>query len=170
VASRLLGLTRVGDLEQLLSRDHAELDRYVRLLISITAFERDWWLALDGARLAFAAHAEATERLLGDLLASTPTLRGSAIDKVLAAHRAQEQALQRLMQCSDPLRAEGDTIELRALLLTHDEHHRLLFSPALRRALTVPEYERLAGRYATERVRALSQLWGCARSPAAAVT
>lgn len=157
----------MGDLEQLLSRDHVELDRYVRLMISITPFERDWWLALDGARLAFAAHAEATERLLGDVLAATPTLRGPALDKVLAAHRAQERMLQRLLlRTSNRPQAEADAIELRALLLTHDEHHRLIFSPAVRRALTVPEYDRLAGRYATERVRALGQLWGCARPPA----
>lgn len=149
----------MGDLELLLSRDHAELDRYARELITIDVFAKEWWLALDGARLAFAAHAEATERVLNYVLAATPTLRSPLIDKALAAHRAQEATLHRLLQNkADRALLTADAIELRALLLTHDEHDRLLLLPTLRCGMTELEYAPLAGLYAKERVRALGQL------------
>jgi hypothetical protein len=159
VASAVLLLARVGDLEVLLSRDHAELDRYARELITTEVFAKDWWQALDGARLAFAAHAEATERVLSHVLASMPTLRCLQLDKALASHRAQEATLHRLFQNrTDRGRIAADVIELRALLLSHDEHDRLLLLPTLRGSMAAPEYQPLAGLYARERVRALRQL------------
>jgi hypothetical protein len=159
VASRVLRPARVGDLEVLLSRDHAELDRYARELITTDVFTKGWWLALDGARLAFAAHAEATERVFNHVLASMPTLRSPQFDKALASHRAQEATLHRLVSNkTDGARVAADAIELRALLLTHDEHDRLLLLPTLRRGMAEPDYAPLAGLYARERVRALGQL------------
>jgi hypothetical protein len=150
---------RVGDLEVMLSRDHAELDRYVRTLLSSEVFDKEWWQALDGARLAFAAHAEASERVLNHVLAYTPTLRGQSVDSVLVSHRAQEELLHRLSRNrTDRVQASEDAIQLRAHLLTHDEHERLILFPALRRALEDDEYQRLAGLYAKERVNALGQM------------
>jgi hypothetical protein len=143
----------------MLSRDHAELDRYVRTLVDRDAFGTDWWLALDGARLAFAAHAEASERVLNHVLAYTPTLKGQAVDAVLASHRAQESVLQRLYRNkTDRAQAKEDAIQLRAHLLTHDEHERFILFPALRRALSEAEYRKLATLYAKERVNALGQM------------
>jgi hypothetical protein len=143
----------------MLSRDHAELDRYVRTLLETEPFQKDWWQALDGARLAFAAHAEACERVLNHVLAYTPTLRGQPVDAVLESHRAQEMLLHRLQRNkTDRVLASEDAVQLRAHLLTHDEHERLILFPALRRSLDDPQYKRLAGLYATERVNALGQM------------
>jgi hypothetical protein len=143
----------------MLSRDHAELDRYVRTLVEREPFDKEWLAALDGARLAFAAHAEASERVLNHVLADTPTLRGQSVDSVLASHRAQESLLYRLSRNrTDRAQAKEDAIELRAHLLTHDEHERFILFPALRRALTELDYRRLASLYATERVNALGQM------------
>ena len=143
----------------MLSRDHAELDRYVRTLLSAQVFDKEWRQALDGARLAFAAHAEASERVLNHVLAYTPTLRGQPVDSVLVSHRAQEELLHQLSRNkTDRVRASDDAIQLRAHLLTHDEHERFILFPALRRVLADAEYQKLASLYATERVNALGQM------------
>jgi hypothetical protein len=148
----------VTDLDHLLSRDHAELDRSIRTLMSSEVMDDVWWNALDAARLGFGAHAGATERLVNDVLASSPTLRGPLLDQVLVAHRAQELVLARLIRTRSHGQMTADARDLRMLLLSHDEHDRLLLLPALRRALSAEEYAALAGRYATERVAALGQL------------
>jgi hypothetical protein len=151
--------SRVGDLEVMLSRDHAELDRYVRVLVASKALDKEWWQALDGARLAFAAHAEASELVLNHVLSHTPTLRGQAVDSVLASHRSQEELLHRLSRNkTDRAQATEDAIALRAHLLTHDEHERFILFPALRRSLGDAEYRQLASLYAKERVNALGQM------------
>jgi hypothetical protein len=158
LASPVLVPCGVTDLEVLLARDHAELDRAICTLMSTDVMDEAWWNALDAARLGFAAHAGATERLVNDVLASTPTLRGPLLDQVLAAHRAQELVLARLTRTRNHGQMTADARDLRMLLLAHDEHDRLLVLPSVRRALSPDEYAALAGRYATERVLALGQL------------
>ncbi|HEY5946602.1 MAG TPA: hypothetical protein VIV40_13965 [Kofleriaceae bacterium] len=146
------------DLDLLLSRDHAELDSCIRTLIETSSIDTAWSTALDTARLCFAAHAGATECVVNHVLAGLPTLRGPMLDQVLAAHCAQEALLQRLMRSASRDQITADALELRELLLAHDEHDRFVVLPTLRRGCDGDDYARMAQLYATERVRALGQL------------
>lgn len=151
----MLSVRRVGDLEQLIARDHAELDRLVRYLIEVEMPEQEWRHALEGVQLGFAAHAGATERLINDVLACSPTLRGKLLDDVLTEHRDQETLLEQLRNGTNRGRIE---YRLRAALLAHDEHDRLIVLPALRATLSDDEYDRVTRVYAAEYSRALGQM------------
>ena len=149
--------TAVGDVAVLLARDHGELDRLVSILVASDRTSREWQVALDAARLGFAAHADAQQQALA-------VGRGTTVDRiveyVLVAHRVQEKLLDRIADPSRPTELVTiDALELKSSLLSHDEQERLMVLPALRDAIPVADYDRLASAYATERLRALGAMW-----------
>lgn len=144
----------------LLARDHDQLDRAIAYLMEPSATERDREGALDAARVSFAAHADAEASVLYEALTHVVSKHDVAglVAQVLAAHRTQESILRRM-----DVRAKLDdwmcaTIRLRRTLLTHAEQEQATIMKTLRECLPLVEYQRLAGAYATEKMRALSMM------------
>lgn len=142
----------------LLARDHDQLDRAIAFLIEPSATEGDRQSALDAARVSFAAHADAEAAVLYEALTHVASKHDVAglVAQVLAAHRTQESILRRM-----DVQAKADdwmcaTIRLRRTLLAHAEHEQATILRTLRECLPPFEYQRLAGSYATEKMRALS--------------
>lgn len=122
---------------------------------------RAWRHALEATRLALVAHAEAQERALQCAIARVANARIARFAaRARASHRTQERLLDCLSDASRPLALRtNDALELRSSLISHDEQERLIMLPGLRHVLPAAELEQLAGRYATERLRALGAIW-----------
>ncbi|HEY5923805.1 MAG TPA: hypothetical protein VIV11_19120 [Kofleriaceae bacterium] len=148
------------DLEDLIARDHAELDKGIEALSawSPTAGQR---VILDETRLGFVAHAEAISNVLHAALVHVPRthLASRLLTATLAAHAEQEALLWRLA------RNVPNTVEWTETLTTlrtctaahhHDEPIGLL--PLVRELLDGEAYAGFATRYATERLRALAMM------------
>ncbi len=155
------------ELSLLLARDHDQLDRAIAFLIEPTASEDDRQSALDAARVSFAAHADAEAAVLYEALThvvAKPDMAG-LVAQVLAAHRTQESILRRM-----DVRAKQDdwmcaTIRLRRTLLVHAEQEQATIMRTLRDCLPIAEYQRLAGAYATQKMRALGMMSSYVPSP-----
>lgn len=145
------------DLWLLLARDHEQLDRAITRLLAAEATPDERGSALDAARVGFAAHADGEAKVLHSALAhvASPQDFAGLVAQVLAAHRTQESILRRMdptARCTD---WAGAAMRLRRSLVIHAEHERTIVMRALRACLPVVEYQRLAGAYATEKMRAL---------------
>jgi hypothetical protein len=147
----------VVDLALLLARDHDQLDRAIGSLIEQAGTAADREDALDAARVSFAAHADAEAAVLYGALAHVASKHDVAglVAQVLAAHRIQESILRRM-----DIRARSDdwmcaSIRLRRFLLTHAEDEQETMMRTLRDCVPTVEYQRLAGAYATEKMRAI---------------
>ena len=147
------------DFLTLVTRDHHDLESAIDELLNASSII-ELRTALDGVRLGLTAHAEAEDIVLYQAIRNEvhrdelETLIGQA----RAAHLAQEGALGALV-CAPPGSSywRDCAIELRELLRDHASYEEANVIPAIR-ALAPMAYERLAGKFATERLRQLAML------------
>jgi hypothetical protein len=147
------------DFFSLLRRDHDELDRGLAELVDPFVTGADIRSALDGVRLGLTAHAEAEDIVLAvafDGVAGGPL--EALLREVRAGHLIQENALASLV-CTPPGSAmwRQRASELRAAVAEHAVWEERWLMPALREE-TAEVYVRLAGAFATERLRQLAML------------
>jgi hypothetical protein len=144
------------DFLTLLRRDHVDLQKELTLLLDPVASVPQLRSALDGVRLGLMAHVEAEDIVLGrfEAFAALEPL----IAQARAAHRAQEGALSALVSARPGTPGWRDrAYHLRELVHHHATQEEMFLLPALRRH--VPGmYDRLAGAFATERLRQLAML------------
>lgn len=142
------------ELSTLLGRDHADLQTELTRLLDPTACVVELRAALDGVRLGLTAHAEAEDIVLARF-EREPEL-GELVLQSRAAHLAQESALAALVTMRLGTAAWRDRIHhLRELVQYHHEQEAAQLVTRLRGH---PAYEKLAGAFATERLRQLSML------------
>jgi hypothetical protein len=147
------------DFLTLLHRDHDDLERGLDELLEAQSVER-LRTTLDGVRLGLVAHAEAEDIVLYQALTRANVDRALAtlVDDAHVQHVAQEAMLGSLV-CSIPGSAEwrDAALYLRDLVREHADHEETRILPAIRE-LMPKVYDALAGEFATERLRQLSQL------------
>jgi hypothetical protein len=151
------------DFLTLVTRDHHDLESAIDALLSATSVV-ELRTALDGVRLGLTAHAEAEDIVLYQAIRNDvhdPLHRDDLeylIGQARAAHLAQEGALAKLV-CAAPGTSHwrDRAIELRELVRDHASYEEMNVIPAIR-ALAPVAYERLAGKFATERLRQLAML------------
>lgn len=145
------------DLLTLLQRDHTDLQNELTQLLDPSTGVSELRTALDGVRLGLTAHAEAEDIVLGkfEIVPALQTL----VTQARAAHRTQESALTDLV-CARPQTAtwRERAHHLRELVACHAIHEERYLLPALRHHTPVEVYARLAGAFATERLRQLAML------------
>ncbi|HEU0029079.1 MAG TPA: hemerythrin domain-containing protein [Kofleriaceae bacterium] len=143
------------DFLALLRRDHADLQNELTQLLDPTASPAQLRASLDGVRLGLTAHAEAEDIVLGrfELMPALQTL----VAQARAAHLAQEGALTALV-CTRPgtMAWRERAYHLRELVHEHAQQEEQSLLPALREYTS--EYNKLAGAFATERLRQLAML------------
>ncbi len=141
----------------LLHRDHVDLQGELTRLLDPTASVDQLRTSLDGVRLGLTAHAEAEDIVLGrfDAIAALEVL----VAQARAAHLAQEGSLSALVTARPGTAVWRDRARyLRALVHRHAEQEEHEILPALRRLAPSDLYDGLAGAFATERLRQLSNL------------
>jgi len=148
------------DILALLRRDHEDLSRGIDALLSPEATIVQIRTALDGARLGLTAHAEAEEIVFAHAVRQSiePRALSIVVDEASQAHKLQEVALASLV-CA-PLGTAGwydSAAWLRQLVSDHASYEEKHVLPAIRDLAPVA-YSKLAGRFATERLRQLSML------------
>jgi hypothetical protein len=149
------------DVHSLLRRDHDELERVLQIMIAPSSTEPELREALEAVHVGLAAHAEAESVMLRAMLdvAHPPALVYLLCSQVVAAHLAQEGALVSLEATRPGTQAWRDrAAHLRNLIDHHDEHESACVLPALRDYLPSDVYTRLAGSYASARLRALGTI------------
>lgn len=149
------------ELGTLLRGDHGELERALKAMLSSTSTDSERSSALDGFRLGFAAHADAEATVLRAQLdrAGAPSAVYFLVAQTVAAHLSQEAALAQLVATRPGTPEWRDAASfLRELIRHHVDHEDACVLPALRDYLDPADYARLAGAYATERLRALTEL------------
>lgn len=143
------------DLLTLLRRDHADLQHDLTQLLDPQATAADLRLSLDGVRLGLTAHSEAEDIVLGRF-EQLPALK-VRIAHARAAHVTQEGTLAALVTTRPQTLAWREcAIYLRSLVGFHASDEEFSLIPALR--AHVAHYARLAGAFATERLRQLGML------------
>jgi hypothetical protein len=145
------------DLLTLLRRDHCDVRDELTQLLDPEASPAELRMSLDGVRLGLTAHAEAEDIVLArfEMLPQLQIL----ISQARAAHRAQEGALSVLVSS----RPQTDTwreraLHLRELVECHARQEEKYLLPALREHVPLDHFGRLAGAFATERLRQLAML------------
>ncbi len=142
------------ELVTLLRRDHVDLQSELTRLLDPTMSLAELRSALDGVRLGLTAHAEAEDIVLGPL-ERVPGL-ARLVSESRAAHMAQESALATLVTMRLGTTNWRDRAQhLRDLVRFHAEREELELIPGL---ADHPDYPRLAGAFATERLRQLAML------------
>jgi hypothetical protein len=154
----------VQDVWTLIARDHHELVDGLASLAEQTASDPRG--TIDGLCLGFAAHAEAHARTLESVLGgrALPPHVAALVRELESAHLAQERQFARLAYSPGeewPSRARV----LHDMIRQHHDYERAWCLPVLRTRAT--DYENLAARYATERLRAFAWTW---RSEAPPIT
>ena len=150
------------DFLMLVKRDHHDLECALDELLHALTIEQ-LRSALDGVRLGLTAHAEAEDIVL-ELAILNVTHRDQhdqlhgLIAEARAAHLAQEGALAALV-CVPPgtQRWRTRATALREMVRDHASFEEDHVIPALRE-LAPDAYDRLAGQFATERLRQLAML------------
>lgn len=141
------------ELANLLRRDHLDLQAELTRLLDPALPLDELRVALDGVRLGLVAHAEAADIVLGGL--DDPELEALVVESG-GAHVAQERALTTLVSLPPGTDAWRDRAHhLRELVRVHADHEERRLIPALARD---PAYARLAGAFATQRLRQLAML------------
>jgi len=149
------------DLVALLRRDHDELERGLEVLTDPHATAAQIRAALDGVRLGLLAHSEAEDIVLDRALAALamPDRVAAMVARARAAHLEEEGALSALV-CAVPGSPTWRERAQRLKDLLHEhalyEEHQLI--AALQRATSADAFARLAGAFATERLRQLAML------------
>jgi hypothetical protein len=145
------------DFLTLLRRDHSDLQEELTQLLDPAATIADLRTALDGVRLGLIAHAEAEDIVLGafDMVPALEIL----IAQARAAHVVQEKALTALV-CARPQTSTWRSCaqQLRSLVEYHAAQEEMYLLPALRHHVPADRFHRLAGKFATERLRQLAML------------
>jgi hypothetical protein len=149
------------DFLALLRRDHDELERGLDELLVPMGSVAQIRSALDGVRLGLTAHAEAEDIVLYFAISQCPTTPEleDLVDDARAAHLEQESALAALV-CAQPGTGQWRQRArlLRDLVRDHAVVEEELLVPALRELVPREVYDRLAGAFATERLRQLAML------------
>lgn len=113
--------------------------------------------ALDGVRLGLTAHAEAEDIVLARF--ETIAALEGLVRQARGAHLAQERALSALISARPGTTTWRDRAHrLRELVHHHAAHEEQFLLPALRDHAPREMYARLAGSFATERLRQLAML------------
>ena len=149
--------TMPADFLTLLRRDHTDLQDELTQLLAPEASSAELRMALDGVRLGLTAHAEAEDIVLGrfDMVPALQIL----IAQARASHRAQETALSVLVSSRPQTDTWRDRAHhLRELVECHARQEEKYLLPALREHVPVDHFNRLAGSFATERLRQLAML------------
>ncbi len=142
------------ELVSLLQRDHVDLQSELTRLLDPTLSLPEMRTALDGVRLGLVAHAEAEDIVLAPL-ENEPNL-ARFVSESRAAHLAQESALVTLVTMRPGTSSWRDRAQhLRELVRCHAVRESIELMPWLSRH---PAYARLAGAFATERLRQLAML------------
>lgn len=145
------------DFLTLLRRDHTELQDELTQLLDPSASIEELRTALDGVRLGLIAHAEAEDIVLGafELLPALEIL----IAQARAAHLVQERALTNLV-CARPQTSvwRDRAYQLRELVAYHAGQEEKYLLPALRHHVPADHYRKLAGSFATQRLRQFAML------------
>lgn len=145
------------DFLSLLRRDHTDMQQELTRLLDPTASVAQLRAALDGVRLGLIAHAEAEDIVLGQYEAH-PALQVAVIE-AHGAHLAQEGALSALVAAQPATSSWRDrAAHLRELIHVHASAEEAHLLPALRQYVPASEFSRLAGAFATERLRQLAML------------
>ena len=143
---------------QLLRRDHDEVEVGLRELVRPRTF--DLRNIIDGVRLGMLAHAEAEDIVLDAMLGAThDEVLHRTMAEARAAHREQERALGALMRSvpgTSPWRDRA--LHLIALVRHHKTAHETALHDALEHHAPHEVVGRLAGAFATERMRQLAML------------
>ena len=147
------------DFLMLVKRDHHDLECTLDELLHAQTVEQ-LRSALDGVRLGLTAHAEAEDIVL-DIAIRGATQRDqlqTLIGEARSAHLAQEGALASLV-CLAPgtQRWRARAADLREMVRDHASYEETHVIPAIR-DLVPDAYRRLAGQFATERLRQLAML------------
>lgn len=147
------------DFLTLVKRDHHELDCALDALLHAVSIA-ELRTALDGVRLGLTAHAEAEDIVLEHALKNSEHRDHleRLVHQARSAHLLQEGALAALV-CGSPGTSfwRDCVIELRELVREHALYEEVHVIPAIRE-LHPEGYERLAGQFATERLRQLAML------------
>ncbi len=139
----------------LLHRDHMDLLQELSQLLDPAASPPELRGSLDGVRLGLIAHCEAEDIVLGPF-EIVPALH-VLVTQARAAHRAQEAALHDLVSARPGTTTWRERAEhLRDLVRCHAAQEEEQLLPALR--AHTADYARLAGRFATERMRQIAML------------
>jgi hypothetical protein len=150
---------RMTDFLTLVTRDHHDLESAIdELLNASTVLELR--TALDGVRLGLTAHAEAEDIVLYQAIRGEQNHEEleRLIGEARSAHLAQESALSALVVCMPGSRHWRDcAVELLDLVRDHASYEETHVIPALRE-LAPKAYDKLAGKFATERLRQLAML------------
>jgi quinol monooxygenase YgiN len=147
------------DFLTLVKRDHHDLECELdELLRAQTACQLR--TALDGVRLGLTAHAEAEDIVLAVAIQNAPhrDQLETLIGQTRQAHLAQEGALSYVVSTTpETERWRQRARDLRELVRDHASYEEAHVIPAI--AELAPEiYPRLAGQFATERLRQLAML------------
>ncbi len=146
-----------ADFVTLVRRDHLDLSRELTRLLDPGASVGELRTALDGVRLGLTAHAEAEDIVLTQM-ASCPAL-AVLIAQAREAHHTQETALGALVLSIPHTNTWRERAQyLRDLVETHARVEEDGLFVALREHTERDCYLRLAGAFATERMRQLSML------------
>lgn len=159
------------DVCALVRRDHDELDRTLRTLLETSRASAEQRELLDAFRIGLVAHVAAEAAVLGTLLVRTqpPLLLRLIVKQLDDEHRAQLAALDAIEAESIGSAAWSERLlELRISLLEHASREDY-FPSTLHDHVVSGERRRLAGEYATERLRAISSLAPLAIAREAAV-
>jgi hypothetical protein len=143
---------------QLLRRDHDELEHGLRALVRPRTNElRD---AIDGVRLGLLAHVEAEDVVVDVAVAGGDHPRlARAVAARRADHRDQERALGALLRSSPGSSLWRDrALHLIALVRQHRATSEMALGAALEVEVDAERVGRLAGAYATERMRQIGML------------
>jgi hypothetical protein len=145
------------DFLTLLRRDHGDLQQELSRLLDPSATVAQLVGSLDGVRLGLTAHAEAQAIVLARF-ELVPELQ-AVIAQAGAAHSVQERALSSLVTARPGTISWRDrAFHLRELVRRDAEEEETTLMLALRRHAPVNDYTKLAGAFATERLRQLAML------------
>jgi len=145
------------DFPTLLRRDHTELQEELTQLLDPSASPQALRTALDGVRLGLIAHAEAEDIVLAafDMIPALEIL----IAQARAAHVIQEKALSALVTARPQTSVWRDrAYQLRELVAYHATQEEKYLVPALRYHVPEDHYRKLAGSFATQRLRQFAML------------
>ena len=146
-----------ADFLSLLRRDHCDLQQELTKLLEPTATVAELRSSLDGVRLGLIAHAEAEDIVLGRF-ESIPSLQ-VLVAQARAAHLAQEGALSALVTSRPGTVGWRDRARhLRDLVAYHARQEEMLLLPALEENAPEEDLHKLAGAFATERLRQLAMM------------
>ena len=145
------------DFGTLVQRDHVDLQKELSQLLDPLATVVQLSDALDGVRLGLTAHAEAEDIVLGRFDAITAV--APLVARARAAHLVQEGALSALVSARPGTSIWRErAMHLRELVRHHAAQEEIELLPALRYHAPGELYAKLAGAFATERLRQLAML------------